>query len=215
MDKHKLILPVSILLGFTILGGFYYAGQVNQINKLQIVNKQQSSPEIKQIDQQASSTTTKTPATEKKITPKVIIPTSAPLLDDPKKDLTPYVDLKVNEQDGPITIKANSLVNVSWTSANVVSCSSSINDKPLNGRETINVDSDTISPFTIRCLTSNGMVVSDSVVLNITDKTPYNPDPYGVLSGTGNAYSPEQLDAIDCAYYGRNCPTIDVRVINN
>jgi hypothetical protein len=126
----------------------------------------------------------------------------------------PYVNLKVNEQDGPITIKANSLVNVSWTSANVVSCSGSTKDKPLNGRETINVDSDTISPFTIRCLTSNGVVVSDSVVLNITDKTPYNYDPYNVLSGSGNAYSPEQLNSIDCAYYGRNCPTIDVRILN-
>lgn len=30
-------------------------------------------------------------------------------------------------------------------------------------------------------------------------------DPYNVLSGSGNAYSPEQLNSIDCAYYGRNC----------
>jgi hypothetical protein len=131
----------------------------------------------------------------------------------------PYVNLKVNEQDGPITIKTNSLVNVSWTSANVVSCSGSARDKPLNGRETINVDSDTISPFTIRCLTSNGIIVSDSVVLNITDKTPYNYDPYNVLSGDSIngekiIYSPDQLNSIDCAYYGRNCPTIDVRIIN-
>ncbi len=136
-----------------------------------------------------------------------------------KKDTTPYVNLKVNEQDGPITIKANTLVNVSWTSANVVSCSGSSNNKPLNGRETINVDSDTVSPFTIRCLTSNGMTVSDSVVLNITDKTPYNYDPYNVLSGESIngekiIYSPDQLNAIDCAYYGRNCPTINVRILN-
>jgi hypothetical protein len=32
-------------------------------------------------------------------------------------------------------------------------------------------------------------------------------DPYKVLSESGNAYSPEQLNAIDCAYYGRNCNT--------
>jgi hypothetical protein len=32
-------------------------------------------------------------------------------------------------------------------------------------------------------------------------------DPYGVLSD-GTAYTPEQLDAINCAYYGRNCPTL-------
>jgi hypothetical protein len=30
MDKHKLILPVVILLGCIILGGFFYASQVNK-----------------------------------------------------------------------------------------------------------------------------------------------------------------------------------------
>ena len=30
MDKNKLILPVSILLGCIILGGFYFASQVNR-----------------------------------------------------------------------------------------------------------------------------------------------------------------------------------------
>ena len=30
MDKHKIILPVSILLGCIILGGFYFASQVNR-----------------------------------------------------------------------------------------------------------------------------------------------------------------------------------------
>lgn len=39
MDKHKLILPVSILLGCIILGGFIYA---SQINKQKSIEKQQA-----------------------------------------------------------------------------------------------------------------------------------------------------------------------------
>ena len=38
MDKHKLILPISILLGCIILGGFYYTSQVN---KQQSIERQQ------------------------------------------------------------------------------------------------------------------------------------------------------------------------------
>jgi len=41
-----------------------------------------------------------------------------------------------------------------------------------------------------------------------------NPDPYGVLYGTGIPYTAEQLNSIDCAYYGRNCPTIHVIIDN-
>lgn len=39
MDKHKIILPVSILLGCIILGGFFYASQVN---KQKSIEKQQA-----------------------------------------------------------------------------------------------------------------------------------------------------------------------------
>lgn len=38
MDKNKLILPISILLGSMILGGFYYA---SQISKQRSIEKQQ------------------------------------------------------------------------------------------------------------------------------------------------------------------------------
>ena len=44
MDKYKLILPISILLGCIILGGFYYA---SQLGKQRLIEKQQ------QIDMQA------------------------------------------------------------------------------------------------------------------------------------------------------------------
>jgi hypothetical protein len=39
----------------------------------------------------------------------------------------------------------------------------------------------------------------------------YNNAPY---RQDGNAYSPEQLNAMDCAWYGINCPTINVRILN-
>ncbi|MSU44951.1 hypothetical protein EXS45_02115 [Candidatus Nomurabacteria bacterium] len=35
MDKNKLILPVSILLGCIILGGFFYASQVSKQNSIE------------------------------------------------------------------------------------------------------------------------------------------------------------------------------------
>ena len=38
MDKHKLILPISILVGCIILGGFIYA---SQLSKQQSIEKQQ------------------------------------------------------------------------------------------------------------------------------------------------------------------------------
>lgn len=46
MDKHKLVLPISILLGCIILGGFFYASQVN---------KQQSIERQQQIELQAKA----------------------------------------------------------------------------------------------------------------------------------------------------------------
>lgn len=44
MDKHKLVLPISILFGCIILGGFYYASEAN---------KQKSIERQQQADQQA------------------------------------------------------------------------------------------------------------------------------------------------------------------
>ena len=38
MDKHKLIFPISILLGCIILGGFFY---VSQVSKQKSIEKQQ------------------------------------------------------------------------------------------------------------------------------------------------------------------------------
>lgn len=49
MDKHKLILPISILLGCIILGGFFYASQINKQKSIE--RQQQAELKLKQ-DQQ-------------------------------------------------------------------------------------------------------------------------------------------------------------------
>ena len=51
MEKNKLAIPVSILLGCVILGGFYYA---SEINKQQSIEKQQRIDlQAKQAQQQS------------------------------------------------------------------------------------------------------------------------------------------------------------------
>jgi len=38
MNKHKLILPISIILGCIILGGFYYFAETKSYNEY-VINK--------------------------------------------------------------------------------------------------------------------------------------------------------------------------------
>lgn len=40
MNKQKLILPISILLGCIILGGFYYASQINKQKMIETADKE-------------------------------------------------------------------------------------------------------------------------------------------------------------------------------
>lgn len=101
------------------------------------------------------------------IVPAVIAPVKETFEYKTNANSDSYIDLKVNGQDGPVTVDRGSLVKTSWESSGVVSCSGSTNKKPLYGNETISIDGYTTSPFTIKCLTSNGAIVSDSVVLNI------------------------------------------------
>jgi len=51
MDKNKLVLPVSILVGCVILGGFYYASEANK--QASIERQQQADFQQKQSEQQA------------------------------------------------------------------------------------------------------------------------------------------------------------------
>jgi hypothetical protein len=52
MDKNKLILPISILLGCIILGGFYYTSESNK--QASIEKQQQLELQAKKEDQQAA-----------------------------------------------------------------------------------------------------------------------------------------------------------------
>ncbi len=52
MDKNKFILPISILLGCIILGGFYYMGVV--YNQQAIKKQQQVNIQAKQAEQRAA-----------------------------------------------------------------------------------------------------------------------------------------------------------------
>ncbi len=57
MDKNKLILPISILVASIILGGFFYASQIN---------KQQSIERQQQIELQAKQTESRIKAEQDK-----------------------------------------------------------------------------------------------------------------------------------------------------
>ena len=46
MDKSKLILPISILLGCIILGGFYYASEVNKQQQLESRKEQSENQKV-------------------------------------------------------------------------------------------------------------------------------------------------------------------------
>lgn len=64
------------------------------------------------------------------------------------------------------------------------------------------------------CTCENGYEVRNNSCQTKQTGNNNNPDPYGVLYGTGNAYTPEQINAIECAYYKRNCPTVHVIIDN-
>lgn len=122
------------------------------------------------------------------------------------ESIKPYIDIKVNGQDGPITVNLNSYVTVSWTSKGVLSCVSNKNNKSLSGSEIININAQTTNPFVIKCVSTDGDNVSDSVSLNINGSNIENIDPYGVVPlKSGDVYTPDQLNLIDCTYHGTNC----------
>ncbi len=68
----------------------------------------------------------------------------------------------------------------------------------------------------VNCKCASGYVPNGAgTACQIQQQSSYNNyDPYNV-EGPGTAYSPDELNAIDCAYYGRNCPTINVRILNH
>ena len=80
----------------------------------------------------------------------------------------PTIDLKANNVDGPISINYNQTVDLSWTSANAVTCLASngwIGTKTLTGSE-VSAKLIASKVFTLTCQNETGQV-SDSVTINV------------------------------------------------
>jgi len=67
------------------------------------------------------------------------------------------------------------------------------------------------SSGTDTCGCKTGYFFNQSGSCQLKQTTDYNNAPY---RQDGNAYSPDQLNAMDCAWYGINCPTINIRILN-
>jgi len=123
--------------------------------------------------------------------------------------LTPTVDIRANNSDGPIIIATNSSAVLTWSSSNVASCTASGSwggSKSTSG----NMSSPLItssSTFTITCTGSNG-TASDSVIVNSTgtisvDIKANNSDgPINVDNNTVTNLSWTSLNASSCTASG-------------
>jgi len=105
----------------------------------------------------------------------IITPTRAPIvrstLNCPAVGTTPvtgpFVDIKVNGKNGPLTLDLPQDVTVSWTSSGVTSCrSGSSVTKPVSGSQTVSVKNS--GAFQITCVGPSGSV-SDSVIVTNSD----------------------------------------------
>ena len=92
----------------------------------------------------------------------------------PQPAQTPTVDLKVNGQDGSITVVPNTAINLSWTSSNANTCYASgdwSGTKSTAGSESGgSVSSSKV--YTLYC-TGSGGAASDSVTVNVSSPTLY------------------------------------------
>ena len=81
---------------------------------------------------------------------------------------SPTVDLKVNNQDGPITIDQGSSINLSWSSQNADTCQASgswSGSKNIQGSETIGPINSS-QTFILTC-TGQGGIFQDDVTVNL------------------------------------------------
>jgi len=103
----------------------------------------------------------------------------------------PSVDLKVNGQDGPITISYNSSSSLSWTSTNATSCSASGawsgNQNTSGSFSTGNLVS--TKTYTLSC-SGTGGTVSDSVTINVAAQGVYVPPGGKVTNPTPSPSNP-------------------------
>ena len=79
------------------------------------------------------------------------------------------VDLKVNNENGPVTVLLGAYITLSWTSAEVENCFTdgfSVVGDRLNGRTTIGPVT-TEGIYSVSCTTTSGKTVSDSVEVKL------------------------------------------------
>ena len=84
----------------------------------------------------------------------------------------PTVDLKINGSNGPLNLTQGATKNISWTTANAVSCTASSNDG-FTGSKSVptggeSVTANVTSNHTLTCLNSLGNGNSDSVQVNVS-----------------------------------------------
>lgn len=81
----------------------------------------------------------------------------------------PVADIKANGSNGPINIPYNTAANISWTSANISSCSVSPTGWTGLSNSGISTGNLTASQtYTLTCLNSAGASAQDSVTINIS-----------------------------------------------
>jgi len=103
---------------------------------------------------------------------------------------TPTVDLKVNNQDGPITVDQGSSVTLSWTSQNANTCQASgswSGSKNTEGSETIGRINSS-QTFILTCK-GNGGESSDRAIVNTKQQPVIITSPQTPPSGSGSGKS--------------------------
>ena len=90
--------------------------------------------------------------------------------------LTPSVDIKANNSNGPITVSYKDNIILSWTSENSVSCQASgdwSGSKAISGSQTIQVDTVKTYTFTLTCKDATEIKTgTDSVTVIVTPNPP-------------------------------------------
>lgn len=94
-------------------------------------------------------------------------------------NLIPSVDVKINDRNGTLSINSPRQVTVSWTSANVTSCTAPGIAKPLSGSQRVYVNAS--ETFAISCSGPYGQVY-DSVSVRLTNTDSSDDDSVDDLS---------------------------------
>ena len=121
----------------------------------------------------------------------------------------PTVDIKANGSDNPAPIAYNTSANLTWTSTNATSCSSSWDGpKPINntsGESTGNLTNTT--SYTITCYNSIGQSDSDSVTVTVNQQpqpptVTINANPNPVNSGATTNLTWNSQNTTSCSTSG-------------